>query len=237
MTTRTRAATKDVGERHAGPARWPAVLAIAVAVGVYTVLPSNLIFAPRLVLPIVAAVLLIPILVIDTKRMTHRDRTARVLAVTLIGLLAVVNTASLISVIAALVNGSAEQGTDLLLGAFQIWLVNGIVFGLIYWELDRGGPIVRATAKRQDLPPADFRFPQDENDGAIIEVAATSSKTMDWRPNLVDYLYVACTNSTAFSPTDTMPLTSRTKGLMALQAIESLLLSLLVVARGVSLIK
>ena len=176
-------------------------------------------------LPIVAAVLLIPILVIDTKRMTHRDRTARALAVTLIGLLAVVNTASLISVVAALVDGSAKQGTDLLLGAFQIWLVNGIVFGLIYWELDRGGPIVRATAKREDLPPADFRFPQDENDGAIIEVAATSSKTLDWRPNLVDYLYVACTNSTAFSPTDTMPLTSRTKGLMALQAIESLVLS------------
>jgi hypothetical protein len=157
--------------------------------------------------------------------------------VTLIGVLAVVNTASLVSVVAALVDGSAKQGTDLLLGAFQIWLVNGIVFGLIYWELDRGGPVVRATAKRQDLPPADFRFPHDENDGAIVEVAASSSKTIDWRPNLVDYLYVACTNSTAFSPTDTMPLKSRTKALMALQAIESLVLSLLVVARGVSLIK
>ena len=147
MTTRTRAASKDVGERHAGPARLPAVVAIAVAVGVYTFLPSNLIFAPRLALPIVAAVLLIPILVIDTKRMTHRDRTARGLAVTLIGLLAVVNTASLISVVAALVDGSAKQGTDLLLGAFQIWLVNGIVFGLIYWELDRGGPIVARTLR------------------------------------------------------------------------------------------
>jgi hypothetical protein len=237
VSTRTAPTNKDAGERHAGAARWPAVLAIAVAVAVYALLPSNLIFAPRVLLPVVAAVLLVPILVIDTRRMTRRDRTARVLAVTLIALLAAVNTASLLSVIAALVDGSAKQGTDLLLGAFQIWLVNGIVFGLIYWEIDRGGPIVRATAKRAELPPADFRFSQDENDDAIVEVAASSSKITDWRPNLVDYLYVACTNSTAFSPTDTMPLKSRTKALMALQSIESLLLSLLVVARGVSLIK
>ena len=237
MTLRTRAADKGAAEQHAGHVRWPAVVAIAVAVAVYTFLPSNLIFAPRVALPVVAVALLIPILVIDTKRMTHRNRTARVLAITLIGLLAAVNTASLVSVVAALVNGSAKQGTELLLGAFQIWLVNGVVFGLIYWELDRGGPIVRATVKRQDLPPADFRFPQDENAAAITEVAITSSEASDWRPNLVDYLYVACTNSTAFSPTDTMPLSSRTKGLMAVQAIESLVLSLLVVAHAVALIK
>ena len=55
MTTPPRAATRDVAAKHAGPARWPAVLAIAVAVGVYTLLPSNLLFAPRLLLPIVAA--------------------------------------------------------------------------------------------------------------------------------------------------------------------------------------
>jgi hypothetical protein len=34
----------------------------------------------------------------------------------------------------------------------------------------------------------------------------------------VDYLYLSTTNSSAFSPTDTIPLTSRAKILMAAQA-------------------
>ena len=44
---------------------------------------------------------------------------------------------------------------------------------------------------------------------------------------------VSLTNSSAFSPTDTMPLTGRAKALMGLEATAALLTSLLVVARAV----
>jgi hypothetical protein len=45
------------------------------------------------------------------------------------------------------------------------------------------------------------------------------------------------TNSTAFSPTDTMPLSTRAKSLMAVQSLAALLTSLLVIARAVSVLR
>jgi hypothetical protein len=86
--------------------------------------------------------------------------------------------------------------------------------------------------RRKELPPADWRFSQDENDDAVVEVAVGSSKNSEWVPIFIDYLYVSLTNSSAFSPTDTMPLTSRAKAFMALQATAALLTSLLVIARA-----
>ncbi len=93
---------------------------------------------------------------------------------------------------------------------------------------------MRTQRDRDKLPPADFRFSQDENDDAITEVARGSSQRSDWVPVLLDYLYVSVTNSTAFSPTDTMPLTSRAKLLMAAESVSALILSILVIARAVS---
>ena len=136
-----------------------------------------------------------------------------------------------------LVSGGTKNGTQLLLGAAQVWLTNIIVFGLTFWELDRGGPVVRTQIPRAKLPPADFRFPQDEDHDAIDEVAAGSSAKSDWSPGFLDYLYVSMTNSSAFSPTDTMPLSHRAKMLMAVESLSALMLSVLVIARGVSLLK
>lgn len=92
----------------------------------------------------------------------------------------------------------------------------------LFWQLDRGGAVARTQEAREDLPPADFRFSQDENDGGVVRVGRGSSKSSDWAPTLMDYLYVSTTNSTAFSLTDTMPLTSRAKALMALELISAL---------------
>jgi hypothetical protein len=112
-------------------------------------------------------------------------------------------------------------------------VTNVIGFALLYWELDRGGPVTRRQARRDELGAADWRFSQDENDDAVLEVSRTSSESSGWVPIFVDYLYLSITNSSAFSPTDTMPLTSRAKVLMAVQATAALLTSLLVVARAV----
>ena len=86
---------------------------------------------------------------------------------------------------------------------------------------------------RERLPLADFRFSHDENDDNVIEVSAGCSIKADWIPTFVDYLYLSTTNSSAFSPTDTMPLTSRAKVLMGIEATAALLTSLLVIARAV----
>jgi hypothetical protein len=115
-------------------------------------------------------------------------------------------------------------------------LTNIIAFGLAFWEIDRGGPVARATLPRENLPPADFRFPQDEDEDTVAEVSSGSSAISDWRPEFPDYLYVSVTNSTAYSPTDTMPLSHRAKLLMAVESIEGLLISVLVIARAVGVL-
>ena len=93
--------------------------------------------------------------------------------------------------------------------------------------------MARRNTERDALPPADWRFSQDENDDAVVEVAVSSSKASGWVPVFIDYLYMSLTNSSAFSPTDTMPLSSRAKALMGLQATAALFVSLLVIARAV----
>ena len=139
--------------------------------------------------------------------------------------------------LSALLASHVQDGRALLIAALQVWLTNVIVFGLAFWELDRGGPVARTQQPREQLPPADFRFSQDENDDAISEVAAGSSKRSGWVPALHDYLYVSLTNSTAFSPTDTMPLTGRAKLLMGVECTSALIVSVLVISRGVGILQ
>jgi uncharacterized membrane protein len=61
-------------------------------------------------------------------------------------------------------------------------------------------------------------------------------KDPSWSPGFIDYLYLAFTNATAFSPTDTMPMSPRAKLLMMVQAAISLLTVALVAARAVSVL-
>ena len=102
--------------------------------------------------------------------------------------------------------------------------VNVIVFGLWFWELDRGG----VTARLQPVHRRpDFLFPQ-------MTVPGSSP---GWTPGFLDYLYTSFTNATAFSPTDTMPLTPRVKLLMMVQSLASLLTVALVISRAVNILK
>jgi hypothetical protein len=161
----------------------------------------------------------------------------RLLSITLIVLIGIANTLALGLLVTELVESRSVQGRLLLLGAVQVWVTNMIVFGLAFWELDRGGPVVRTTRPRGELPPADFRFPQDEDHDAVVEVARRSAVKSDWSPLFFDYLYVSITNSMAFSPTDTMPLSHRAKALMSAQALVAMVLSIIVIARGVNILR
>jgi hypothetical protein len=135
------------------------------------------------------------------------------------------NALLVLAVIASLVSGHESSGAHLLLKGATVWITNVILFGLWFWLLDRGGP---ARRLEPDPPPPDFEFPQMENP----ELAAPG-----WRPHFVDYMYVSFTNSIAFSPTDTMPLSRWAKLLMLFEASLSALVILLVAARAVNIFK
>ncbi len=224
----------DLRTDRRGEVRLPAVLAVLVAIALQSLLPSRLVLGPRLAVPALELALLIPLVLVNPIRMTRQAPWSRAIALGLSLLIVVANAVVLVSLVQALVDGKAKDGTELLLAALQVWLTNVIAYGLVFWELDRGGPVARVHEARKDFPHADFRFPQDEDHDAIIEVAAGSSDKHDWVPTLVDYIYVSLTNSSAFSPTDTMPLSSRVKILMAVESSSALVLSLLVVSRAVS---
>ena len=226
-------AVHDARRGKRGEARVPPAVAVLVAIALYAVLPEPLLVGPRFLIPALELVLLVALIATNPLRMTRQTRWSRAVSLVLTALVVTSNLVTLGLLVVDLVGAQDTPGTSLLIAALQVWATNVIAFGLIYWELDRGGPVARTQKPREELPLADFRFTQDETQDTVIEVAAGSSKKADWIPTFVDYLYLSTTNSSAFSPTDTMPLTSRAKILMAVQATAALITSLLVIARAV----
>jgi Protein of unknown function (DUF1345) len=165
-------------------------------------------------------------LLLGLGRLVQHDRRREIVIVLLV-LVWVVNVAAVVLLVISLVSHSAVgiTGRELLLSGGTAWFTNVIAFGLAFWELDCGGPVARALAAGPRKP--DFQFPQDENAQLARE---------GWAPRLWDYFYVSLTNATAFSPTDTMPLTRPAKVLMAAESTLSAITILLVAARAVNIL-
>lgn len=211
---------------RAAETRWPAAVAVLAAVVVQVFLTDRLVPGPRLLLPGLELLLLGGLLAADPSRLTRESRDLRVLAVAVIAAVGLVNAVALGSLVDRLVGAGISDGRQLLVSAAGVWLTNVLVFGLAYWELDRGGPLGRAGG-RTARPDPDLWFPQDSDDRAAAP---------GWRPVFGDYLFVALTSATAFSPTDTLPLTLRAKAMMAVQSLVSLLTIGLVAARAVNIL-
>jgi len=145
-------------------------------------------------------------------------------AIGMIGLVSAANTVSLFLLCRRLLQGGQENGKALILSGVVLWCTNVLLFGLWYWELDRGGPTARAD---RDPGAPGFLFPQ---------MSDPRWARPGWTPQLLDYLYVSLTNATAFSPTDTMPLTVAAKLMMSVQSIVSLATVGLVVARAINIL-
>jgi hypothetical protein len=219
--------------RTAGESRWPAAIATLLAVGLYGALPNGLLVGPRYIIPAIELVMLAIVVVENPTRMTKQTRRSRIGALSLTYLIMFSNLVALVLLLHRLVSQGTDSAGELLLAALQVWLTNVIVFSLAFWELDRGGPVVRHHNARVALPIADFRFPQDEDRDTVIEVAKGASVNSGWLPHFIDYAYVSLTNSSAFSPTDTMPLSSRAKILMGTESAMALITSVVVIAKGV----
>jgi uncharacterized membrane protein len=175
-----------------------------------------------LTLAVPEATLLLAFLVWGSRDLVPGRRRQAVIV--MLAFLAVASLVATVVLIVALVGASTDQlsAGDLLVHALVVWLTNLIVFGLLFWELDAGGPVRRAIEGRAT---PDFQFPQDEN----RELARPG-----WRAGLADYTYLSLTNAMAFSPTDAMPLSRQAKGLMAAESLLSNIIVVLVIARAVN---
>lgn len=204
---------------------WAPQLVVAAAIALDLALPDKLTIGPFWLLPAVEATLLFGLVGASPHpRMRHSPLRRRI-ALGLIGLVSAVNVWSLIELAYYLLQGGQAAGRTLIFSGVALWVTNVLLFGLWYWELDRGGPLARKL--RGDAQP-DFLF---------VQMTDEVRRLMpDWMPGLIDYLYLSLTNSTAFSPTDTMPLTATAKMLMGGQAIVSMLILVLVVARAVNIL-
>ena len=144
-----------------------------------------------------------------------------------IGLYAAYITLSLVSSIYALITslgGRTGDAGDLLWDAGVCWGINILIFAVWYWFIDGGGPDERraGTAARYD-----FAFPQQQDE---------MPGWQNWAPDFLDYLFLAYTTSTAFSPTDALPLSRRGKMLMLAKSLLALLIVVTLVARAINVL-
>lgn len=204
--------------------RWPASLALVACVGLYAILSNRLVIGPRWLLPVLIALPLIPL---SARRHRHPNESPfiRRITVSLIGVITVANVASMALLVHHLLNANVSQGRDLIYSAVAVWLTNIIVYGLWFWEVDRGGPHVRAGGT--DRYP-DLQFPQMEN---------PQLAPPDWRPRFWDYLFTSFANGSSFAPADAMPLTVLAKSLFLSESIVSLVTIAVVAARAVNILK
>ena len=218
--------------------RWHASLAVLGAILLYVTLPPRLTIGPVWVAPTLVLLVLVPLSILAPRR--HREtRRTRFWSILLIAIVNFFNLASVLLLVGGLFRpekAALHSAAMLLRTGAQIWATNILVFALWFWELDGDGPDARAHASAAiEFENADFLFPQMQ---MSLASGAGPAHCVDprWKPQFLDYLYLAFTNSTAFSPTDVMPLSRWAKSLMTVEALISLMTIAIVVARSINAI-
>jgi uncharacterized membrane protein len=206
--------------------RWPVLVTTVAAFALYIALPDPLPWFPSWVIPIVGLVVMIPLVLYNPHRLTRESKWSRWVGIGFAFGLAAINQIYIISIVGDLIGG-ATDGPAVLGTAFGVWITNVITFALVYWELDRGGPVARRAEGVHENAPQDFRFPQQDG---------SPGTDPNWQPGFFDYAFFSITTMMAFSPTDVMPLTLRAKGLMAYQALTGFVLLALVISRAINIL-
>ncbi len=206
--------------------RWPPVLAILAVLGLLAVLPHHVTVMPTWVFRLVGFTVLLPMIVVSlTTANTLWLRVERSVII-LLAVAYFVNTAAELADMIGIItlHPPETRQISLLSSSLAIWVTNVLTFSLLYWQIDRGGPLARASG--MSAKP-DWLFPQ---------ATAPEHALPDWRPLFLDYLSLGFNTATAFSPTDAMPLTRRAKMLMMLESTISLLTLVIVAARAVNVL-
>jgi uncharacterized membrane protein len=197
---------------------------VLAAIGLQLALPERLTAGPLWLVPALEGVLLAGLVIVNRNQIEDEHPRRRRVALGLTAIVTAANIYSLGALTHFLLRHGTPNGHELIISGVLIWLTNFLIFALWYWEMDRGGPGRRAAGR--DRAP-DFLFPQMSDDRI---------EPIDWRPRFIDYLYVSLTNATAFSPTDTMPLSPAAKSTMGVQSLVSLVTIGLIVSRAVNIL-
>ena len=206
---------------------WP-LIAVVVVILAQALIPARHRVGPPPLVPVMETAALVALFCIAARR-GPVPRGARSAVLALVGVLVLANTIAAARLVTLVlrngeVDGVALTAGRLLVAAGLVLLANVITFALLYWQLDGGGPAGRIVEGAR-FP--DFQFPQTVTQGLAPP---------GWQPYFGDHLYVAFTNLVAFSPTDTLPLTLRVKGLMALQSLISVGVLVVVLARVINIL-
>ena len=210
---------------HVEP-RWPVGLAIFIVLLLLGLLPDRVRAFPNWVLAFVGITMLVPMAALSlttTQELWLRiEKIATVLFFLIAGLGGAQNLAELLT---RMVYRSAEiTGVRLLTSSIAVWASNVLVFSLAYWRIDQGGPEARANHRNRK---PDWLFPRGETQKEASEEPG---------PVFVDYLFLAFCTATAFSPTDTLPLTARAKRLMMLESMIAFVTIVAVAARAINIL-
>lgn len=205
-----------------------ALVSIGLVIAAQIAIPARDRIGPPFLVPAVEGLAFLIMLGIAAKPGPVPAR-ARPIILVLFGLLATANAIAAVRLVVLVlgngdVEGAALSAERLLVAGVLTLATNVVTFGLLYWQLDGGGPARRVVAPAS-YP--DFQFPQTATPG----LAAPG-----WQPHFMDHLYLAYTNVVAFSPTDAMPLTHRAKGLMVVQSMISLGVLVVVLARVINIL-
>lgn len=207
--------------------RWPPALAVAVLLLLMALLADRVRAFPPWTSYLLAGALLLPMAAVHfSGGSPFWRRVERWACLGFITLVCGTMLENVAVIIRGILNRSAElSGLQLFTSSIAAWVTNVVVFSLLYWVMDRGGPEARANGETGHR--ADWLFPQS----GVPEVVGT-----EWRPTFVDYLYLGYSTATAFSATDALPLTPRAKLLMMLESLISLATIVVVAARAINIL-
>lgn len=204
--------------------RWPVALAILMVLFLLTLLRSRAKLFPSWVAYAVGMALLLPVAGVwlsGARLWWLRLERMTTLCFSLI--VEIVTLATLWYLVREMVERPTFlSGRQLLTSSIGAWVTNVLAFSLVYWQIDRGGP--KARANNAGLKP-DWLFPQS---------SASEQAPPNWRPTFIDYLFLSFSTATAFSPTDTLPLTSRAKMMMMIESAVSLATLVIVASRAIN---
>ena len=206
--------------------RWPVVLTIVAVIFLLAVLPAHIRLLPTWVPYAIGVAVLMPVTAVGvTAANTRWLRIERAVTLLFFVVAGISTVATLGNLIIAMVTRSEIDGLQLLVSSIAVWVTNVLMFSMLYWQIDRGGPEARVSGANTR---PDWLFPQD---GALAGYVPDS-----WQPIFIDYLYLGYSTATAFSTTDAMPLTPRAKLLMMLEITISLITIVVVASRAINIL-
>lgn len=207
-------------------ARWPPILVVAGTAAVLNLLPEHVQVLPRWAAWTATILLLATLLGAAVTRGARPWVRAERAVVLVVGALFVSNTIAELADMVGMVtrHPSGANAYSLLSSSLAIWAVNIVVFSLLFWQMDAGGPQARSGGP---LRGADWSFPRPE---------AGSDDPEPWRPLYLDYLFLSYYTAVAFSPTDALPLTRRAKAAMMVESAISMLTLVIVVSRAINVL-